>query len=172
MKESHNYVVSLPDEAFSAPVLVDEFRATLQETQVSVTPTNRHGVYTLQSERATVPIMVESDGIDHIAVHFRGYTYSARVLRDTHHRLVAVLEASPAMQTRVLKVTAPMPGLLKSICIAEGQHVSKGQALFTLEAMKMENVISSPHAGVVKHVTARDGYAVEKGAPLCVIEPN
>ncbi|RPI67183.1 MAG: acetyl-CoA carboxylase biotin carboxyl carrier protein subunit [Ignavibacteriae bacterium] len=101
----------------------------------------------------------------------RGYAYRARVLRDQHHQLVAILESSPAMQTRVVKVTAPMPGLLKSIIAADGEHVAKGQVLFTLEAMKMENSIAAPHAGTVRNLTAKEGLAVEKGAPLCVIEP-
>lgn len=50
--------------------------------------------------------------------------------------------------------------------------VKKGDTLFTLEAMKMENAIKSPIAGTIQHLTAQEGIAVEKGTLLCVVEPT
>jgi biotin carboxyl carrier protein len=56
--------------------------------------------------------------------------------------------------------------------VSEGELVTKGQSLFTLEAMKMENAITASHAGVIRNLTAKEAMALEKGAPLCIIEPT
>jgi len=61
---------------------------------------------------------------------------------------------------------APMPGLVTSIKITEGQHVDKGTPLIILEAMKMENVIAAPHDAVVKNIRVAIGQAVERGLAL------
>ncbi|HCN05274.1 MAG TPA: hypothetical protein DIS79_06600, partial [Bacteroidetes bacterium] len=69
------------------------------------------------------------------------------------------------------RIAAPMPGLLKATIVRDGDVVRKGEMLFTLEAMKMENVISAPIAGTVHVAEISEGTAVEKGTLLCTIEP-
>ena len=51
----------------------------------------------------------------------------------------------------------PMPGLVVSIAVAEGQEVQDGQVLCTVEAMKMENVLRAERQGVVRKINARAG---------------
>ena len=64
-----------------------------------------------------------------------------------------------------------MPGLLKGIAIVDGQTVRKGETLFTLEAMKMENAIKTPVSGVIRNIGVVEGSALEKGALMCTVEP-
>ena len=52
---------------------------------------------------------------------------------------------------------SPMPGLLVSLAVKEGESVEAGQALAVVEAMKMENVLRADSAGVVKAVMAQPG---------------
>ncbi|WP_223826584.1 acetyl-CoA carboxylase biotin carboxyl carrier protein subunit [Flagellimonas sp. S3867] len=59
-------------------------------------------------------------------------------------------------------ISAPMPGLILSISVEEGQEVEEDQQLLVLEAMKMENIITSPRKGVVKKVAVKQGDAVDK----------
>lgn len=61
---------------------------------------------------------------------------------------------------------APMPGLIHSILVTEGQQVQKGDALLILEAMKMENVLKAGADGVVGKVHVQKGANVDKGAML------
>ncbi len=59
-------------------------------------------------------------------------------------------------------IAAPMPGLILDILVKEGQEVSEEDQLVILEAMKMENIITSPRNGVIKKIGVSQGDAVEK----------
>jgi propionyl-CoA carboxylase alpha chain len=50
-----------------------------------------------------------------------------------------------------------MPGLVVNVAVAEGDEVQEGQALCTVEAMKMENILRAERRGVVKKVNAGAG---------------
>ncbi|MCO5159854.1 MAG: acetyl/propionyl/methylcrotonyl-CoA carboxylase subunit alpha [Mesorhizobium sp.] len=60
---------------------------------------------------------------------------------------------------------APMPGLVKVVRASAGEHVSKGQALLVLEAMKMEHTIAAPHDGEIAEIVA-EGRQVTDGTVL------
>lgn len=66
-------------------------------------------------------------------------------------------------------VTSPMPGNILKINVAQGQHVSEGDVLIVLEAMKMENEISAAKSGTVAQINVTKGAVVETGTPLVVI---
>ncbi|WP_420344925.1 acetyl-CoA carboxylase biotin carboxylase subunit [Paenirhodobacter sp.] len=55
----------------------------------------------------------------------------------------------------------PMPGLVVKINVAEGDEVQEGQALATVEAMKMENILRAERKGVVKKVNAAPGASLK-----------
>lgn len=67
---------------------------------------------------------------------------------------------------KVNDIKAPMPGLILSIDVAEGDDVKKGDPVAILEAMKMENIIKSPGDGIVKAIKVKKGDGVEKGEIL------
>ncbi|MHB1148545.1 MAG: biotin/lipoyl-containing protein, partial [Lutibacter sp.] len=60
-------------------------------------------------------------------------------------------------------IKAPMPGIILSINVMEGQEVKEGDTLLILEAMKMENAISAPKDGVIKSIFIISGKTVDKG---------
>lgn len=78
-----------------------------------------------------------------------------------------VPSAAPAGDGRA--VSAPMPGTILSVDVTVGQKVKKGDVLFILEAMKMENEISAPADGTVTSLSVKKGDAVTSGALLCTI---
>jgi propionyl-CoA carboxylase alpha chain len=51
----------------------------------------------------------------------------------------------------------PMPGLVVKLNVEEGEEVEEGQALCTIEAMKMENILKAEKKGVVSKINASAG---------------
>lgn len=66
-------------------------------------------------------------------------------------------------------VTSPMPGRVLKVLVAEGDEVAVGTPLIVVEAMKMENELSSARAGKVLRVFVAPGATVEGGAKLIEI---
>jgi acetyl/propionyl-CoA carboxylase alpha subunit len=84
-------------------------------------------------------------------------------------RAVVAGRAAGATATGRQEIRAPMPGLLKTVHVAEGETVSAGDAIVTLEAMKMENELRAAHGGTVARIAVAQGTKVEGGALLVVI---
>ena len=76
---------------------------------------------------------------------------------------------APAAPAGGEKVSAPMPGTILAVNVQNGSAVKKGDVLFILEAMKMENEIMAPCDGTAASVSVTKGASVESGALLCVI---
>ncbi|WP_369246772.1 acetyl-CoA carboxylase biotin carboxylase subunit [Streptomyces sp. R41] len=69
-------------------------------------------------------------------------------------------------------LTAPMPGTVTVVKVAVGDEVTAGQSLLVVEAMKMEHVISAPHAGTVSELDVTPGTTVAMDQVLAVIAPH
>ncbi|MCB1257948.1 MAG: carbamoyl phosphate synthase, partial [Microthrixaceae bacterium] len=69
-------------------------------------------------------------------------------------------------------IAVPMQGTIIKVEVAEGQTVSPGDTLVVLEAMKMENPVTSDVAGTVKEVKVEAGASVTAGQIVVVIEPD
>ena len=67
-------------------------------------------------------------------------------------------------------IVAPMPGKVSSIDVEQGEEVTKGQRLLTLEAMKMEHGMTAPFDGTVTELSAEAGAQVGEGTILARIE--
>jgi pyruvate carboxylase subunit B len=66
-------------------------------------------------------------------------------------------------------VLTPMPGMVVSYKVREGERVAQGDVVVILEAMKMENFITSPVAGTVRKITFTEGASARKGDVLALI---
>ena len=66
-------------------------------------------------------------------------------------------------------VRSPLPGVIISVDVKEGQAVKKGQKVAVLEAMKMENEIQADSDGTVAAVLVHQGDSVLEGAELVKI---
>lgn len=68
------------------------------------------------------------------------------------------------------KISAFIPGIIRKIDVRNGQSVNKGDALLTLEAMKMMNNLTSHLDGKVKKIYVKEGEMVTKGQILIELE--
>ena len=64
------------------------------------------------------------------------------------------------------QIRSPMPGKVTALSVAAGDTVTRGQALLTLEAMKMEHALTAPFDGTVESVAITLGAQVSEGAVL------
>jgi biotin carboxyl carrier protein len=98
-----------------------------------------------------------------IKVNNNIYTIAAK---DRFDVLLDKMGLSNLMTAKVSEIKAPMPGLVLKVLVEEGAEVKKGENLFVLEAMKMENIIKAPADVTVKTIKIKPGDKVEKGQIL------
>lgn len=67
-------------------------------------------------------------------------------------------------------ITTPLPGVITSVKVKEGEMIKAGQVVAVLEAMKMENDLQSEHDGKVKEVKIEKGDSVLEGAVIITLE--
>lgn len=84
----------------------------------------------------------------------------------------APVSAAPAPVSAVSgeAVNSPLPGTVLDIKVKTGDTVNDGDVLMIIEAMKMENEITTPRAGKVAQIAVAKGSTVESGALLLVLE--
>lgn len=70
----------------------------------------------------------------------------------------------------LLSVNAPLPGVVISIAVREGENVSVGQELYVLEAMKMKNSIQADREGKVAKIHVAPGDLVKHSQPILTFE--
>jgi biotin carboxyl carrier protein len=87
-------------------------------------------------------------------------------LKDKFDELLHNLGLDEINQKKVNSIKAPMPGMVLSVLVKDGDEVKKGDAILVLEAMKMENILKSPSDGTIKKIAVSKGTAVEKNQLL------
>jgi len=70
------------------------------------------------------------------------------------------------------RIVAPLPGTVVALLAKEGATLEKGDAILTLEVMKMEQTLRAPFAGVLKSLRCKVGDIVQEGAELAEVEPT
>lgn len=96
-----------------------------------------------------------------------GYEVDASAIDE---RAAAAARGTSAARGGRHELRAPMPGLLKTVHVAEGDIVERDTPLMILEAMKMENELVAPARGRVVRLAVGAGTKVEGGAMLVVLE--
>jgi propionyl-CoA carboxylase alpha chain len=89
-------------------------------------------------------------------VRYRGADLPVHVYSPRQAELAALMPEKIAADTSKL-LLCPMPGLIVAVNVAVGDEVQEGQALCTVEAMKMENILKAEKKGVVSKVNAAAG---------------
>lgn len=82
----------------------------------------------------------------------------------------AASKAAPAAAATAngTKFLAPMPGMIKKLSVPDGSTVKEGDVILVLEAMKMDNDLTAPCAGVITYKTT-EGANVDTNALLAII---
>ncbi|MCB2204249.1 biotin/lipoyl-binding protein [bacterium] len=113
-------------------------------------------------------VRVEDADTGHCQVMVNGRPLRVEI-EDERAALMRAYQSDKAAQLQSATVRSPMPGKITRILVTEGELIEAGQGLILLEAMKMENEIKAPTAGIVKAIRIQEADAVEKNAILIEI---
>jgi len=110
--------------------------------------------------------------------NFLNKTYTIQVnnatykvdISDDLDKLITEMGFENSASKHINELKAPMPGLILEVFVKTGQEVKENDSLLILEAMKMENIITSPRDGIIKSISAVKGDAVEKNYLLIEFE--
>jgi propionyl-CoA carboxylase alpha chain len=91
-----------------------------------------------------------------IRLAHQGFEVAVYVFTETEAASARLMPVTTAADTGK-KLLCPMPGLVVSIAVAEGQEVKAGETLAVVEAMKMQNVLRAERDGTVKKIHAAAG---------------
>jgi propionyl-CoA carboxylase alpha chain len=113
-----------------------------------------------------VPAVVQvRSGTNGFELLRQGVAVTARVYTEQEAAAARLMPAKAVLDAGKA-VRCPMPGLIVSIAVAEGQQVRAGETLAVIEAMKMENVLRAEHDGLVKTVHAKPGDSLAVDAVI------
>jgi biotin carboxyl carrier protein len=151
------YITTIKDHEYIVDIL-DEHHVSVdgQMYEIDFMPVGDQPVYSLVMNEAHV-----YPNEDTWQVLFRGDLFSACVEDEREKRLRASL-AGRVAENADFHLKAPMPGMVISIPVKEGQEISKGDVLLVLESMKMQNELHSPRDGKVARMRVKVGDRVEQ----------
>jgi propionyl-CoA carboxylase alpha chain len=111
---------------------------------------------TMDDQRIAMHVRMIPNGFE---LAYRGFEVKAFVYTEreaAYARLMPLKKLSGSEKA----VRCPMPGLVVSLAVSEGQEVKTGETLAVIEAMKMENVLRAERDGVIKKIRVKQGDSV------------
>jgi len=96
-----------------------------------------------------------------LQVLMQGRSFSI-IVEDEREKRLSVAGGSTVSESSEYLLRSPMPGLVISLPVSEGQEVKKGDVLLILESMKMQNELKSPREGILSRVKVKPGDNVEQ----------
>jgi biotin carboxyl carrier protein len=163
------YITTIGEHEFLVEI-VDDHHVIVDGTayHVDFIPVGDQPVYSLLVDGQSYDAHVDLDE-DTWQILIHGALYSATVEDEREKRLRAALGGGVADHEE-FHLRAPMPGLVVSVPVSEGQAIRKGDVLLILESMKMQNELKSPRAGTVARLRVKPGDRVEQKETMLSVQ--
>ena len=162
--QGHSYPVEIKADQGGSTVCFDdgsELRVTSKWT-----PGDQLAVLEVGGERLVLKVGKISGGF---RIRSRGADLKVHVRTPRQAELAGLMiEKTPPDTSKLL--LCPMPGLIVKINVEVGDEVQDGQALCTVEAMKMENILRAERKGVVAKINAAAGDSLAVDAVIMEFE--
>ena len=159
-----DWVVSLQGESWKVAIKADHEGSTVvfeDGTDLRVSSDWTPGQPLARLTVGGEPLVIKTGKVPMgFRMRLRGADLKVHVQTPRQRELAGLmLEKAPPDTSKYL--LCPMPGLIVKIAVAEGDEVQEGQALATVEAMKMENILKAERKGVVKTIKASAGASLK-----------
>jgi len=156
----NTWVVAIGGQTYELRVAADPEGATVRfedQSEIRVSSDWTPGDSLAHVDADGAPLVLKVDKITQgFRVRSRGADLKVHVRRPRQAELAALMpEKLPPDTSKML--LCPMPGLVVKINVEVGEEVQEGQALCTIEAMKMENILRAEKKSVVSKINAAAG---------------
>jgi len=157
------YFVTVGPNEYKVDIKNDEFMVNGQPMDLKLRQLNEQGLFLLQKGNKQLEMLLRPKERNQVAVSVNRRHVTVQVERND------AAKGRPVAQTTAGACTAPMPGMVIQVNVAEGQSVEKGDVVVILESMKMQMEIKATVTGKVAKISAIPGKKVEKGTELVQI---
>ena len=140
-----------------------------QQYQVDFRAVSGQDLYSILIGGHSHAAYVEQDNSEWMVLH-QGNLHTVHVEDERSQLLKKWSTDATVSPTGEFNLTAPMPGLVVSVPVSEGQRVSRGDVLVILESMKMQNELKASHDSLVKRVNVKVDDSVEQKQIMVILE--
>ncbi|NIM93110.1 MAG: biotin/lipoyl-binding protein [Anaerolineales bacterium] len=162
------YIAIIDGQEFEIEINVeDEIIANGERVTIDYLSVAGQPVYSLIVDGRSYEALVQptEDGME---VLLQGQHFSVSVEDERQRRLRQTSGPSVA-KSGELHMKSPMPGLIISVKVREGQEIDVGDSLIVLESMKMQNELKAPCEGTIRSLRIKSGDNVEQNQILLTI---
>ncbi|NPA92759.1 MAG: biotin/lipoyl-binding protein [Chloroflexi bacterium] len=162
------YITTVNDQEFEVEILDERHVAVNGKVyEVDMTSMSDQPLYSLLADaRSFEGYVYEVDGQWQVLM---GGTLYEVLVEDEQLKRLRMAGGGGSKDKGPFLLKAPMPGLVVSVPVVEGQEVKKGDVLVVLESMKMQNELKSPKDGKVEKIKVEAGQAVEQGQVMVTV---
>lgn len=169
----------MSESLFEATLNDRSLRLTITDDEISVDG-EAHAYSFVPTGPNTYSLLVDGQSVSVVVEHLRANTYRVTLngyprtvtLKDEQDLLLQEMGFEAMAGAGEKAVRAPMPGLILSVEVDEGDSVEVDDELLVIEAMKMENELRAPVRGTIIGVHVAAGDTVDKDELLIEIEPD
>lgn len=162
------YIASVDDQSFEIEIRPnDQLLVNGEAVQADFQSVADQPVYTLLLNGQSFEALVYPSERG-VQVLLRGRLFDF-IVEDERQRRLRQSSGGGAVQSGEYQLKAPMPGLIVSVPVEEGQEIQSGDDLIILESMKMQNELKAPRDGTVSRVRVKAGDNVDQNQVLLTL---
>jgi biotin carboxyl carrier protein len=168
-------IINVDEKEYSAIVSNEDSDIIIDDKKHKIEKLKRIGasVYSLSVDNHLLIVDIQDKKNDIMQIYTDGFMFDAEVTNETKRLIRKYLKESGAGDgSGYAQIKAPMPGMVIKVNVSVGDEVKKGDKIIIIEAMKMENAVAAPIAGIIKTINAVENKSVEKEELLIEIESN
>ncbi len=159
------YYVSIGKNEYIVEIINNQFKINGRIVQSKLIELGERGLYLIKHGTWKQELHTQSQGPHKYGIDVNGRHIIAKVDKNKIRNLFKSTAKTSA------DISAPMPGLILNLQVAEGDQVEEGQVVLVMESMKMQLVLKTSQAGIVRKINVQPRAQTAKGDVLVNIEP-
>jgi biotin carboxyl carrier protein len=161
-----NYYVSIGNREYNVKVTDSQVLLNGEPVNLDLVSLNENGLHLVCEGHHSREVYLGTHAAGVYEVISDGHRVIAKVNREHHQRHAAIRDQNAGY------ITAPMPGLVVELLVAEGDYVDEGQIVAVQESMKMQMQLKAPISGRIKHIAVDAGVQIGKDDLVMVLEQD